>query len=95
MKVKLEMEFDVPEEHYKDDKEDRNILDISELQNHHLGFVRQCIFDEFTNYAHVNHLTSVMTCLVSSNLEGAISHRKWANIIGDALKTVKLAPINQ
>ena len=88
MKIKLEMVFDIPEKYYRDDQEDREVLPKYVIR-HRMGFIRQVIFDEFTNYALCQHLNDRIEGVVKNDKECANHHKEWAGIIEEAHKTSK------
>lgn len=88
------MEFDIPESHYKDAEEDKNIKP-NDLLNHQMSFIRQFIFSGFINHCRCSHLCHAMDWMVSDSPnkeEHTNSHREWIKIIDEAEKTMEIKP---
>jgi len=95
MKVKLTMEFDIPESHYKDAEEDKNIKP-EDLFKHEFAYVKQSIVSQFINYNRCAHLCDAMDWMVSDSpnkQEHTDSHREWITILDNAEKTMKIEPV--
>lgn len=88
MKIKLEMIFDIPEDLYRDDEEDKDVP-IEELESHHLGFIRQFLFDEFINFAVCKRLLDNFEFLEQNQRDKLLENKKWIKIIQDAARTTK------
>ena len=92
MKVRLTMDFELPEHYYRDDKEDQNI-DPNKLGGHHLSFIRDEIFRSFINYSKCCHLADAMDWMVSDSAnkqEHVDYHREWVRILDESEKTMKM-----
>lgn len=87
------MEFDIPEENYRDVEDDgMNSLDRF---NKELGFVKQFIFSGFVNHSRCSHLCHAMDWMVSDSpnkQEHVDSHREWIRLLDEAEKTMKIEP---
>ena len=88
MRIKLEMIFDIPEDLYRDDEEDKDVP-IEELESHRLGFIRQFLFDEFINFAIYKRLLDNLEFLKQNQRDKFLENKKWIKIIQDAARTTK------
>lgn len=94
MKVRLTMEFDIPESHYKDEEADKDIKP-NDLLKHEMGFIKQFIFSGFIGHCKGSHLCHAMDWMVSDSpnkQEYVDSHREWIRILDEAEKTAILEP---
>ncbi len=94
MKVKLTMEFDIPEDNYKDDEDSE--LDVFDRHKIELEFVRQFIFDGFVNHSRCAHLCDAMDWMDSDSPnkhDHLHDHREWIKILDEAEKTLKIEPL--